>query len=259
MWPKEHGAYGQLAFPLITGLAVGGVTFPVMLTMVAAVAAFLSFEPALVLLGHRGPRARRDHGRRAVAWLAAVGSVAVAAGAAAVWLAPSHVRWSFALPLGGAAAFAAAVLAHREKSAGGEIIAAAAFASIAMPIGLTAAVPTAVAVSVTSAFALLSGASTLGVRVVILRVRGGGDPRAVQRTRRLQATLGAAAVATLAVAASRDMLPWIPLLAVAPGLAVATVLALRPPPPARLRTVGWTLLATSAVASAVLVVGLRSW
>lgn len=258
MWPKEHGAYGQLAFPLITALAIGEVTVAAMLTVVAAVAAFLAYEPGLVLLGHRGPRAQRDHRGRAVVGLAALGSVAVTAGAATVWLAPPYLRWGFLLPLATAAAFAATVLAHREKSAGGEIIAAIAFASIALPVGLTAAAGTAAAVSVASAFALVSGASTLAVRVVILRVRGGGDPSGVRRTRALLAVLALTTIAVLAIAASRAVLPWIPLLAAVPGLIVVTVLALRPPPPMRLRRVGWTLFAASALASAVLVIGLRS-
>ena len=29
--PKEHGAYGQLAFPLVTAFAVAGVTMPALL------------------------------------------------------------------------------------------------------------------------------------------------------------------------------------------------------------------------------------
>ena len=259
MWPKEHGAYGQLGFPLITALAMGGVAVPGLLTVVAAIAAFLSYEPCLVLLGRRGARAQRDQGRRAAAWLLALGGVATVAGAAAVWLAPAHVRWAFLPPLGGAALFAAAVLARREKSAAGEIVAAMAFASIALPVALTTGMPAAAAVSVSTAFALLSGASTLAVRIVILRVRGGGDPRGVRRTRMVLAVLGSATAAVLAVAALRTMLPWTPLAAVAPGLGVATVLALHPPRPTRLRTVGWTLFATSALASAVLVITLRAW
>jgi len=49
MFPKEHGAYGQLLFPLATSLLVAGVTGAALLTAVAACAAFLSHEPLLVL------------------------------------------------------------------------------------------------------------------------------------------------------------------------------------------------------------------
>ncbi len=49
--PKEHGAYGQLAFPLVTALAVSGTSVPAGLIALAVVACFLAHEPLLVLLG----------------------------------------------------------------------------------------------------------------------------------------------------------------------------------------------------------------
>jgi uncharacterized membrane protein YdjX (TVP38/TMEM64 family) len=45
MWPKEHGAYGQLAFPLVTAFAVAGIPPAAALTALAAVAAFVAHEP----------------------------------------------------------------------------------------------------------------------------------------------------------------------------------------------------------------------
>jgi len=74
MWPKEHGAYGQLVFPLATAFAIAGATAPALLTAIAVTAAFLAHEPLIVLLGRRGVRARRDHFRRAAIWLTASGT-----------------------------------------------------------------------------------------------------------------------------------------------------------------------------------------
>jgi hypothetical protein len=39
----------------------------------------------------------------------------------------------------------------------------------------------------------------------------------------------------------------------APGLAMSLLLAVRPPAPTRLRTVGWTLVSISALTAAILV------
>ena len=54
--PKEHGAYGQIAFPLATAFVVAGVSTAGLLLAAAVVAGFLAHEPAAVLLGLRGAR-----------------------------------------------------------------------------------------------------------------------------------------------------------------------------------------------------------
>jgi hypothetical protein len=69
--PKEHGAYGQLTLPLVTAIAAAGVSTAGLLLIAGAVAAFVAHESALILLGLRGTRARREHHGAAVRWLAA--------------------------------------------------------------------------------------------------------------------------------------------------------------------------------------------
>jgi Cu/Ag efflux pump CusA len=44
--PKEHGAYGQIAFPLATAFAVAGVSAAGLFLCITAVAGFLAHEPA---------------------------------------------------------------------------------------------------------------------------------------------------------------------------------------------------------------------
>jgi hypothetical protein len=257
MWPKEHGAYGQLAFPLATAFAVAGITWPAFLTGAAAVASFLAYEPWLVLVGRRGPRASRDQDARATAWLAVSGTAAMTAGAVAVWLSPPDTRWAFVLPALPAALFGLALAREQEKSVMGEIAAAAALSMVAAPTALAAGASFDVAVAIGGAFALVSVASTLGVRVVVLRVRGGGDHAAVRLTRWLFVIVSACVTVGLTAAAASSMLPWVTLSASAPGVAVAALLVFRPPPPTRLRTVGWTLVSTSALAALMLIAGLR--
>jgi hypothetical protein len=129
--PKEHGAYGQLTFPLLTSFAVAGVSVPSVLIACAVVAAFLAHEPLLVLLGGRGPRAKREDGRRARVWLAAAIVVAVGAGLATLAVMASGIRTWLLLPLVPAALVAAAVTSKREKSALGEIAVALTFSLLA--------------------------------------------------------------------------------------------------------------------------------
>lgn len=65
LMPREHGAYGQLALPLLTALFSGRPTAAAFLYAAAAVFAFFAHEPLLVLLGQRGSRAFRELGARA--------------------------------------------------------------------------------------------------------------------------------------------------------------------------------------------------
>jgi hypothetical protein len=253
MLPKEHGAYGQLACPLITALAVADWTLPTLLIGAAAITGFLAHEPLSVLLGRRGARLRREARDSGFRRLVVTGTLTAAAGVGALWAAPAAIRWSFLLPLAPAVAVVAAVWSDREKSAAGEIVAALAFSFVGVPACLAGGTSVSVALAIGIAFAALSSTSTLAVRVVILKVRGGGDPRQVRVTRWTVLSLTAFVVIGLLAAASDARLPWATILAIAPGLSVSTVLALRPPSPARLRTVGWTLVSTSAIAVATLI------
>src|SRR5262245_24110922 len=122
--PKEHGAYGQLAFPLVAAFAVAGPSPAGVLLGVAAVAGFLAHEPGAVMLGQRGPRARRELSSVAVRWLlvcAAVGSVAAVSSAILI---PANARWSLMVPAVAALFLGAATIAGRGKSWDGEVAAA---------------------------------------------------------------------------------------------------------------------------------------
>jgi len=258
MFPKEHGAYGQLLFPLATSLLVTGVTGAALLTAVAACAAFLSHEPLLVLLGRRGPRAARETGRQAMVWWSISAATAVGAGCLALWLTPAGLRWAFAYPLVPVAIFGGALAIRREKTAIGELSAAAAFSSLAIPMCRVSGAPASTAFAVAVVFLGVFLASTLAVRVVILAVRGGGDAAAVSTTRRAFFVVVGSVLAGLVVAGARGELPWAPLLAVAPSWLVATTVAVKPPRPARLKTIGWTLMSASLTAALILVVVLSS-
>jgi hypothetical protein len=254
--PKEHGAYGQMAFPLLTGLAVAGASTAALLTALAIVAGFFAHEPALVLLGLRGARARRDHGRRAARWLALEGTLALVAGVVALGLAPPDILWSFALPLVPGALTVMAIALGQEKSWHAEIAVALTFSFAAVPLVLVSGSTPSTAFAVAIPFAFIFAAGTLAVRTVILRVRGGGNARATAMTRAAALILATSALTLLALAAAFDLLAWTIWAATVPGLVLAMAVALSVPSPARLKAIGWSLVAASTVAAVGLVVSL---
>jgi len=91
----------------------------------------------------------------------------------------------------------------------------------------------------------------------VLRTRGGGDPHAVRVTRRQLAAALVVIAVGIPVAALSEVRTGLAALAILPGVAVASTLAFRPPSARRLRTVGWTLLSTTAFLAVALVVALR--
>lgn len=251
--PKEHGAYGQIAFPPTAAFLVAGASLAGALLAAAVVCGFLAHEPAQVLLGHRGSRARRELGRRAAAWLGVWAALGAAAGLAALALMPAGTRWSVASPVAPALLLAIALARGTEKSWYGEVAAALAFSCAAVPIAMAGGATARAALAVAIPFALLFVASTLAVRVIILQVRGGGNPAAVAATRRAALVLACISPCVLGLLAAAGLVPSSTLAAAAPGLVTAAAIAACPPPPARLKTVGWTILGVSVLTTAIVV------
>ena len=243
-----------MTFPLATALAVAGPATPALLATASVVAGFLAHEPLLVLLGMRGPRARRELGRTALLWLTVAGAAAAVTAAAAIWMTPAEHRWLFAIPVVPLLPFAAAIAARSEKSWYPQVAVAVAFSCAAIPVAAAAGATVATAFSIAIPFALTFVAATLAVRVVILRVRGGGNPRAAMATRRAAFVVGLGGAIALAALTLAGPLPLRALAAATPGLLIALAVALFPPPPARLRAVGWTLVAASVLTTAILVI-----
>jgi hypothetical protein len=255
LWPREHGAYGQVAFPLLTAFAVAGISAGGLLFAAAVVAGFLGHEAAAVLLGLRGVRARQDGRGAALRWFLACSAVAIGATLAALGAMAPAVRWSIAVPVVPAAALVAAMVHGREKSWYGEVAAALAFSGTALPVALAAGAPVTSALTVAIPFALLFVASTLAVRVVILRVRAGGNPGASSATRRAALVVSAGGLLGLGALAAAGTVPAAILVAALPGLLLAAGVALVPPAPTRLRSLGWTLVAVSVLTAVLVLVG----
>ena len=251
--PKEHGAYGQITFPLATAFVVAGVSTAGLLFTVAVIAGFLAHEPAAVLLGLRGGRARREMYASAAQWLASCAIIGTVAGAGALLTIAPAARWSIAIPVVPALLLAMATSRRQDKSLWGEVTAALAFSAAAVPVSLAGGASAETAAGVVIPFALFFTASTLAVRLVVLKVRRGGDPLAARATRRAALSLCGGATAALAVASATGQLSPSVLVAAAPGLITVAIVAARPPSPLHLRKLGWALIAASVVTAALVI------
>lgn len=248
--PKEHGAYAQLALPALAALAGGRPRGAAALLVIATAATFVAHEPALVVLGLRGGRARREEGARATRMLSVLGFVAAACGLGGLALGGSVVAAAALVPIALGGVVAWLVKSGREKSTFGELVAATAMAAAALPIAIASGWTMAHALSAWSTWIVAFSAATLGVRGVIAHRKG-----TATRTSRIAAVLAPAAIAT--IGAASGVLAWSTVVAALPIFVSALILALAPPHPRALARVGWTLVVASLVTTALIVHGAR--
>jgi hypothetical protein len=250
--PREHGAWGQLAFPLATGLALGRPGPAALLLASAAVLAFLAHEPLLVVLGQRGRRARDAAGAVALRRLGLLGAGALAAGAAGLVLAPG-ARLAAILPAALALAVLVLARARLERTVGGELLVAAALAAWTAPVALAAGASPRAAWTSAAVWVAALSAATLAVQAIVLRSRTKGE---VDR-RPLAAMASLAMVGCAVWIASHGWLPWAAAVALLPVVLAALALTALPVRPRRLAAAGWALVGASAGTLLVLVLGLR--
>jgi hypothetical protein len=255
LMPREHGAYAQLAFPLVTGLILargdgGAVSFAV-----AAVALFLVHEPAAVLAGVRGKRLQESLGPAARRRLPSLLAAAALAGVAAVGLAPPRAWIGAAIPAGLAVVMVPFFLAGRIKSLPGEVVAAAAFSTAVVPMALCH--PTAQD-SVVWGRALVAAGVWYGAIIpailTVHAIKAGLKGRPGEQWTRVAAP--AAAVLVLVAAVAGAVLfppPARDLLAVVPPALASLAISLRLPHPRHLKRVGWAVVASQTLALVLLV------
>ncbi|MGZ6124579.1 MAG: YwiC-like family protein [Myxococcales bacterium] len=249
--PREHGAWGQLGFPLLTALCAAWPRPAGLLFAASAVALFLAHEPALVAFGRRGERVREEEGGRALRVFLALLAAGGALGAAALWLSPAPARLGAAIAAGLAALLMAAVALGIEKTLPGELIAAAAMTSAALPVAAADGIGWTQSVSIWGAWLFGFAAAVFPVRAVIVEHKARVESPAVRVTGTLLAIAFAAALA-----AAGELPPRL-VLAAAPLFAASIWIALRPPAMKRMTQAGWTLMAAGALTTVLMVVAVR--
>lgn len=250
--PHEHGAYGQIALPLVCALALGRPGIPAIFLALGAFAGFLAYEPLLVATGNRGKRAREEDGARARRLATGLLVAAVALAGAGFLLASPAARLASAVPPVLAAGIALLVRLEVERTLAGEVAVAVALSSAGFPVAVASGVAPATSAAAWLAWGLGFAATTVAVEVVLTRARSPArdpGPAAAAAVLLLQGT----AVALSAAGVVPRTVP----LAVAPlALASLAVIWLRVPA-RRLRVVGWAALAGSTATLAVLLAGMR--
>jgi hypothetical protein len=249
--PREHGAYGQLLFPLFSALLIGHPAAGAYLLAAAAVAAFLGHESLMIVLGQRGARHAREHGPEARRTLAMFGGFCLVTGAVAVAVLPRGALLYLSVPVALVACAGLAVAARAERTTGGEVLVAFALSSVALPVALAGATSTVAAFTVFAVFASASAAATVAVRSMIGRVTRAGGPPPM-----LAGVLALGIVAALEGLGVAGRLSPVAPYAASPVCAVAIALAVKPPAPRRLRAVGWALVAATSLSAAILVAAL---
>ena len=247
MVPREHGAYAELLFPIVTVFLGGSPTTSTWLLAIGAIAAFLANEPLLVLFGQRGTRTKREESDRARRALLIFGLVALGAGVAGLVLAPTVVQYAVVVPLVLGAALVMLAIQGLERSMVGEGLAAATLSSIAIPLGLSAGLGLTSTLAVALIWLVTSLLGTAVVRLTVARTKAKTDEELARvRFKRALLVLVSLAVIAVGVAApfgSRVGL-WV-LAAAVPVAVVVLVLAALQPTARRLRLIGWSLVAAN--------------
>lgn len=256
----------MLAFPVASGLVVGGMSVAGLAFALLAVAGFLAHEAVLVVMGRRGERVRSSADAAARTRLAVLGAVAVVSGVLFVVTAQgSALAWAVPAALLGTSVMAL-VLAGRTKSITGELLVAAAFASVHAPVaaaghgappGSTEPEAAMLALGAGASFALIPmlvwaasfALATLAVHALKARFQrrkqGGESPGKRVVVASPATALIALALAAAAVAAGHP-LAAAPA-ALVPKALLVLVVAVLDVHPRHLKRVGWSLVAADVV------------
>jgi len=247
MVPREHGAYAELLFPIVSVLLGGAPTTSTWLLAIGAVGAFLANEPLLVLFGQRGTRMQREDSDRAKRALLLFSLVALGAGTAGLALASTQVQYAVVVPLLLGVTLVMLAIQGLERSMFGEGLAAVTLSSIAIPLGLSAGLGRTVAVSVALLWLTTSLLGTAAVRLTVARTKAKTDEDlqlvAFKRGVLILVSSVAVIVGVLGLTGSRDGLSILAA-AMPVALVVLAVAALRPTA-RRLRLMGWSLVAAN--------------
>jgi len=228
--PREHGAYAQLAAPLAGAFATFGASLAGALIALGACLAFVANEPLLVVLGHRGKRAKADDGRRAKRMLAILAPAAAITGLAGLALAPATIAVA-AIVAAPACILVVLAWKRQERTLAGEVVAAVALSGAAAPVAVAAGASLHHAMWVWAAWAIGYGFTVVAVHRVIERHR--------------KAATVVDLIAVVVAIASACVLAFASMVIALPLVACSIVLLLVAPSAKHLRAIGFVLVGAS--------------
>ena len=245
--PREHGAYAELGFPLLSGLVLGSPGAASWCFAAAAILLFVANEPLVVLLGVRGKRLQDELAAPARRQLAVLGALGGAAAVAAMMLAPPAARWQALVPAAVAAGLVPVVLSKNLKTLPGEVIAGAALSAMHLPVAAAGGVTGVLLWGPAILWFVVTVIATLAVHAIKSRVTG-ATPWVVP------AAAWAARLALLAALVVAYGYPDARAVAIAACLPLAAVVVVNrlSLSPRKLKHLGWALVAANALAVALL-------
>ncbi len=252
IFPRETGAFVQVLCPLVSAVLVVAGDPASLLMVLAALAAFLSHEPFMIVSNLRGPRARFENLGRAWRQLVALPLLAVGLAILALILGTDGAWTSLLVPVVAALLLAPFTFGRLEKTAPGEVLASLAMSVLAYPVCRVGGLSSESAWALTGVWAVSFASATFGVRRVTAWAR-----KATTWWRVLAPLIIAipAFVAAMVLAA-QGVVPRITPWALIPVPGFAFYLTFHPPHLRHIRKVGWALAACSMVTMVLLAAGL---
>lgn len=253
--PREHGAYAELAFPLITGLALATPSLATLSLGLAVVLLFLANEPVAILMGARGKRLKTQEGERASNRAAFLLGGATGLGLLGIWKGGTTLWPELALPLLAAILLIPMALKGKQKTLLGEFVVLTAFASLVLPLAAGSGADSGKALLAAGVWWLSFGLGTLEVHAIKARVKATARSQWTRWGSPLAS--GAILAGALAVALGYGGLPKLagPAAALLPPALGIFSLSLLRVHPRHLKRVGWTLVGLNSVALALLIQG----
>jgi 4-hydroxybenzoate polyprenyltransferase len=262
--PREHGAWGLLMVPMVTGAGVAfrhsTNVFPLVLLLTAALAVFWLRTPLESLLGISAIRAETNEERNSVIFVVGyLGAIAALACAMLLWAGRNPLLWF----IGVAAGLASVAQAFLRKMGRRTRM----LSEVVGTIGLTSAAPAAFYV-ITGRFGptawmlWLANLIFTGNQIHYVQIRI-HTARVIGVRAKLQCAWAFAAgqvlmVALLASACWLKWMPWFTLVAFAPLLLRGMYYFVQKPAPLQVRRLGWNELA-QAIAFCILFVVSFTW
>jgi hypothetical protein len=253
--PKEHGAYAELAFPLITGLALAAPSLPALSLGLAAVLLFLANEPLAVLLGARGKRLKDQLGERAKVRGSFLLGGATGLGMLGVWRGGAEIWPELAYPLAAGALLVPLVLLGKQKTIFGEFVVVTAFTTLLLPLAAASGADPQRALSATGVWWLSFGLGTLEVHAIKARLKKTAKGQWTRWGSPVAA--GLVSMGAVLVALGQGGVPELAGPAAAlltPAVAIFALSLIRVHPK-HLKRVGWTLVGANTVALVLLLLG----
>jgi hypothetical protein len=249
--PREHGAYAEVIFPLVTVFFLGKPTLASCGLSLAILAGFLAHEPLQILLGARGGALQRELRGRARAQGALLLTASSAAAAFGLCRADALVVVAAAGLLPALALLLGLTLAGRSKSLLGETLVALVLAFAAVPVALAAGLSPPAALRSALAWSAVFGLGTATVHALLARKKRGvfAPSFAV-----MGMGMGVISGAVFWLLSGRGS--W-PVATVPMSLVAVAALGLRLPPK-RLRALGWAMVLAHVGAILGLWLSLRS-